>query len=152
MSYLKYDSIVKVQDGYHSFHTILESKGINWSEIEELGSIVDLNLNSNIQVLIDNDTYVPVNKIKYYGINLLTRLIFETDQEILIHKNQLVHKVNDFIKVDDLVVGDLISTRDSSLKIKEIIVDFEQSHVYNLIFDAPNQEAVHYIQYDIVVK
>ena len=158
MSYLKYDSTIKVKDGYFCFHTMTQFRGIDWQAIEESGEIVDLTLNSNIFVLDSNDQYLEVNKIKYYGLNQLTKIVFENNQELIVHKNQLLSKEmglgNDpeFVKVKDLIVGNSISTRESSLKIKEILIDFEESHVYTLIFDSPNQNAVHYIQFDIVVK
>ena len=158
MSYLKYDSTIKVKDGYFCFHTMTQFRGIDWQAIEESGEIVDLVLDSNIFVLDSNNQYLEVNKIKYYGLNQLTKIVFENDQELIVHKNQLLSKEMDlgddpeFVKVRDLIVGNSISTRESSLKIKEIIVDFEDSHVYSLVFDNPNQSAVHYIQFDIVVK
>lgn len=158
MSYLKYDSTVKVKDGYFCFHTMTQFRGIDWQAIEESGEIVDLVLDSNIFVLDSNNQYLEVNKIKYYGLNQLTKIVFENDQELIVHKNQLLSKEMDlgddpeFVKVKDLIVGNSISTRESSLKIKEILIDFEESHVYTLIFDSPNQNAVHYIQFDIVVK
>ena len=158
MSYLKYDSTIKVKGGYFCFHTMAQFRGIDWQAIEESGEIVDLTLNSNIFVLDSNDQYLEVNKIKYYGLNQLTKIVFENNQELIVHKNQLLSKEMglgddpEFVKVKDLIVGNSISTRESSLKIKEIIVDFEDSHVYTLIFDSPNQSAVHYIQFDIVVK
>ena len=158
MSYLKYDSTIKVKDGYFCFHTMTQFRGIDWQAIEESGEIVDLVLDSNIFVLDSNNQYLEVNKIKYYGLNQLTKIVFENDQELIVHKNQLLSKEMDlgddpeFVKVKDLIVGNSISTRESSLKIKEILIDFEESHVYTLIFDSPNQNAVHYIQFDIVVK
>ena len=158
MSYLKYDSTIKVKDGYFCFHTMTQFRGIDWQAIEESGEIVDLVLDSNIFVLDSNNKYLEVNKIKYYGLNQLTKIVFENDQELIVHKNQLLSKEMDlgddpeFVKVKDLIVGNSISTRESSLKIKEILIDFEESHVYTLIFDSPNQNAVHYIQFDIVVK
>ena len=158
MSYLKYDSTIKVKDGYFCFHTMAQFRGIDWQAIEESGEIVDLTLNSNIFVLDSNDQYLEVNKIKYYGLNQLTKIVFENNQELIVHKNQLLSKEmglgddSEFVKVKDLIVGNSISTRESSLKIKEILIDFEESHVYTLIFDNPNQNAVHYIQFDIVVK
>lgn len=158
MSYLKYDSTIKVKDGYFCFRTMTQFRGVDWQAIEESGEIVDLALDSNVFVLDSNDQYLEVNKIKYYGLNQLTKIVFENDQELIVHKNQLLSKEMDlgdnpeFVKVRDLIVGNSISTRESSLKIKEIIVDFEESHVYSLVFDNPNQSAVHYIQFDIVVK
>ena len=158
MSYLKYDSTIKVKDGYFCFHTMTQFRGIDWQAIEESGEIVDLVLDSNIFVLDSNNKCLEVNKIKYYGLNQLTKIVFENDQELIVHKNQLLSKEMDlgddpeFVKVKDLIVGNSISTRESSLKIKEILIDFEESHVYTLIFDSPNQNAVHYIQFDIVVK
>lgn len=158
MSYLKYDSTIKVKDGYFCFHTMTQFRGIDWQAIEESGEIVDLTLNSNIFVLDSNDQYLEVNKIKYYGLNQLTKIVFENNQELIVHKNQLLSKEMglgddpEFVKVKDLIVGNSIFTRESSLKIKEILIDFEESHVYTLIFDSPNQNAVHYIQFDIVVK
>lgn len=158
MSYLKYDSTIKVKDGYFCFHTMTQFRGIDWQAIEESGEIVDLTLNSNIFVLDSNDQYLEVNKIKYYGLNQLTKIVFENNQELIVHKNQLLSKEMglgddpEFVKVKDLIVGNSISTRESPLKIKEILIDFEESHVYTLIFDSPNQNAVHYIQFDIVVK
>ena len=158
MSYLKYDSTIKVKDGYFCFHTMTQFRGIDWQAIEESGEIVDLVLNSNIFVLDSNDQYLEVNKIKYYGLNQLTKIVFENNQELIVHKNQLLSKEMglgddpEFVKVKDLIVGNSIFTRESSLKIKEILIDFEESHVYTLIFDSPNQNAVHYIQFDIVVK
>lgn len=158
MSYLKYDSTIKVKDGYYCFHTITKFRGIDWSTIETIGSAVDLNLNSSISVLISNNNYVDVSKIKYYGVNKLTKLVFEDDRELIVHKNQLLSKIvelgddPEFVKVKNLSVGDEISTKDSVLKIKEITIDFEESHVYSLIFDSPAQDAIHYIQFDIVVK
>ena len=158
MSYLKYDSTIKVKDGYFCFHTMTQFRGIDWQAIEESGEIVDLVLDSNIFVLDSNNQYLEVNKIKYYGLNQLTKIVFENDQELIVHKNQLLSKEMDlgddpeFVKVRDLIVGNSISTRESSLKIKEIIVDFEESHVYSLVFDTANQNVIHYIQYDITVK
>ena len=158
MSYLKYDSTIKVKDGYFCFHTMTQFRGIDWQAIEESGEIVDLVLDSNIFVLDSNNQYLEVNKIKYYGLNQLTKIVFENDQELIVHKNQLLSKEMDlgddpeFVKVRDLIVGNSISTRESSLKIKEILIDFEESHVYTLIFDNPNQNVIHYIQYDITVK
>lgn len=158
MSYLKYDSTIKVRDGYFCFHTIIEFRGVDWQAVEEANEIADLTLNSNIFVLDSNDQYLEVNKIKYYGINKLAKIVFQNDIEIIIHKNQLFSLLKDlgedpvFTKVKDLKVGDSISTRDSSLKIKEIIIDFEENHTYSLIFDSPNENSIHYIQHDIVVK
>ena len=158
MSYLKYDSTIKVKDGYFCFHTITEFRGVNWREIEEANQIADLSLNSNIFVLNSNDEFLEVNKIKYYGINKLTKIIFENNNEIIVHKNQLFYLIKDlgedpiFTKVVDLKIGDTISTRESSLRIKQIIIDFEENHTYGLIFDPPNENSIHYIQYDIVVK
>ena len=158
MSYLKYDSTIKVRDGYFCFHTITEFRGVDWQAVEEANEIADLTLNSNIFVLDSNDQYLEVNKIKYYGINKLAKIVFQNDIEIIVHKNQLFSLLKDlgedpvFTKVKDLKVGDSISTRDSSLKIKEITIDFEENHTYSLIFDSLNENSIHYIQHDIVVK
>ena len=158
MSYLKYDSTIKVRDGYFCFHTITEFRDVNWREIEEANQIADLSLNSNIFVLNSNDEFLEVNKIKYYGINKLAKVVFQNDIEIIVHKNQLFSLIKDlgedsiFTKVVDLKIGDIISTRESSLRIKQIIIDFEENHTYGLIFDTPNENSIHYIQHDIVVK
>ena len=95
MSYLKYDSTIKVRDGYFCFHTITEFRDVNWREIEEANQIADLSLNSNIFVLNSNDEFLEVNKIKYYGINKLTKIIFENNNEIIVHKNQLFSLIKD---------------------------------------------------------
>lgn len=158
MSYLKYDSTIKVRDGYFCFHTITEFRDVNWREIEEANQIADLSLNSNIFVLNSNDEFLEVNKIKYYGINKLAKVVFQNDIEIIVHKNQLFSLIKDlgedsiFTKVVDLKIGDIISTKESSLRIKQIIIDFEENHTYGLIFDPPNENSIHYIQHDIVVK
>ena len=52
MSFLKYDSTVKVENGYFCFHTITEFRGLDWKNLEQ--NNLKLKKLKQIQVLESN--------------------------------------------------------------------------------------------------
>lgn len=160
MNLLKYDSTVKVLDGYSCFHTITEFRGVNWSSIEndQLKGIYILN--SPITVINETGS-VDVNSIEYLGIHPLSRIVFGT-LDLIIHKKQrLLVSLTDDLGSDPEwktveEIGALLSstalslsTEFGNLNITEVIHNVEENHLYNLIL--PTNDSF-YIQHDIKIK
>lgn len=162
MSYLKYDSTVKVLNGYFCFHTITEFRGINWRQLEENEATGTYSLDQAIFVESSNGT-VEVSQINYYGRHSLSKLIFKNNIELITYKKQKLLVCSDnelgaestWMSVEELT-EELkekplirIETKDDTLVLQEIINDYQTDHTYGLTIDSNNS---FYIQNDIIVK
>lgn len=155
MSFLKYDSTVKVENGYFCFHTITEFRGLDWKNLEQNNLVGKYQLDQNIRIFTE-EGLIDVDKITYHGKSKLTKITFENSNVLYIPKKQELAveplELGDDIvwkKVEDILVTDKIVTLDNSLTIKEIDLDHEINHVYGINFET---KPIFYIQYDILVK
>ena len=155
MSFLKYDSTIKVEDGYFCFHTITEFRGIDWKNLEQSNLVGKYQLNQNVKVLTE-EGLIDIDKITYHGKGKLTKITFENGNVLYIPKKQELaiepQELGDDIvwkKVEDIIVTDKIVTLDNSLTVNEIDLDDEISHIYSINFET---KPIFYIQYDILVK
>lgn len=161
MSYLKYDSTVKVLNGYYCFHTITQFRGVDWKQVETNQNTGEYVLNQSIEV-VTKDKNVEVTFIKYLGFLPLHKIIFSNGLELSVYKNQklividplsddvlyyTVTELQNLLNTSEI----LIKTKDSFLSITSIISDFEVDHVYSLVFNTDDINSEYYIQYDIAV-
>lgn len=160
MNLLKYDSTVKVLDGYSCFHTITEFRGVDWVTVESTESKGVYILNSPIQVVTETGS-IDVNSVEYLGFHPLSKIVFGTLNLIIHKKQKLLISFIDNLGADPVwktveEIGELlgsntlsINTVFGNLHITEVAHDVEQNHLYNLII--PNGSSF-YIQHDIKIK
>lgn len=161
MSFLKYDSTVKVQNGYYCFHTITEFRGVDWKYIEDNNILDVYKLNSPIQVETSSGI-VDVDIVQYLGKHSLLKITFENNSQLHIHKNQVLEYIDKselgFTPIWDTVenISKLIATKpisittlNSDLQIRTIESSEEQVPLYSLGLPG---STVFYIQDDIKIR